>query len=80
VQLYLHTLKILSANSGMSHHDGHIVYGLVEPTYFKTQWCKEKELNVGEIVAIIPAQGGSKGLVGKNLRPISGQPLVAWSV
>jgi hypothetical protein len=53
---------------------------LVEPTYFKTQWCKEKELNVGEIVAIIPAQGGPKGLVGKNLRPISGQPLVARSV
>jgi hypothetical protein len=64
----------------MSHHDGRIIYGLVEATYFKTQWCKEKEQNMNEIVAIIPTQGGSKGLVGKNLRPISDQLLVAWSV
>ena len=80
MQQYLHTLKILNADSRMSHHDGRIIYGLVEATYFKTQWCKEKEQNMNEIVAIIPTQGGSKGLVGKNLRPISDQLLVAWSV
>jgi len=31
-------------------------------------------------VAIIPARGGSKGIPRKNLIPICGQPLVAWSI
>lgn len=31
-------------------------------------------------LAIIPARGGSKGLPGKNIRPIGGLPLIAWSV
>ncbi len=34
----------------------------------------------GKVLAIIPARGGSKGLPGKNLRPLSGRPLVAWPV
>lgn len=32
------------------------------------------------LLAIIPARGGSKGLPGKNLRPIAGKPLIAWSI
>jgi len=32
------------------------------------------------IVAIIPARGGSKGLPKKNIRPINGLPLIAWSI
>lgn len=32
------------------------------------------------ILAIIPARGGSKGLPGKNLRPLAGKPLIAWSI
>ena len=32
------------------------------------------------ILALIAARGGSKRLVGKNLRPLGGQPLVAWSI
>jgi CMP-N,N'-diacetyllegionaminic acid synthase len=32
------------------------------------------------ILAIIPARGGSKGLPGKNIRPLSGVPLIAWSI
>ena len=31
-------------------------------------------------LAVIPARGGSKGLPGKNIRPIAGKPLLAWSI
>ncbi|MEX0955339.1 MAG: acylneuraminate cytidylyltransferase family protein [Rhizobiaceae bacterium] len=30
--------------------------------------------------AIIPARGGSKGLLGKNTRPLAGYPLISWSI
>lgn len=33
-----------------------------------------------EVVAIIPARGGSKGVPGKNLRPLAGKPLLVWSI
>ena len=33
-----------------------------------------------EYVAVIPARGGSKGVPGKNVRPVAGKPLLAWSV
>jgi N-acylneuraminate cytidylyltransferase/CMP-N,N'-diacetyllegionaminic acid synthase len=29
---------------------------------------------------LIPARGGSKGLPGKNVRPLLGKPLIGWSV
>lgn len=32
------------------------------------------------ILAVIPARGGSKGLPGKNLRPLGGLPLIAHSI
>jgi CMP-N,N'-diacetyllegionaminic acid synthase len=32
------------------------------------------------IVCVIAARGGSKGLPGKNLRPLLGKPLIAWSI
>ncbi|MDV2857683.1 acylneuraminate cytidylyltransferase family protein [Oceanimonas sp. CAM02] len=31
-------------------------------------------------LAIIPARGGSKRLPGKNVLPLSGKPLIAWSI
>ncbi len=31
-------------------------------------------------VALIQARGGSKGVPGKNIRPLGGFPLIAWSV
>ena len=31
-------------------------------------------------VCVIGARGGSKGLPGKNLRPLLGKPLIAWSI
>lgn len=33
-----------------------------------------------DVLAVIPARGGSKGLPGKNLAPFLGRPLIAWSV
>jgi N-acylneuraminate cytidylyltransferase len=34
----------------------------------------------GHILAIIPARGGSKGLPGKNLRPLGGMPLIVHAI
>jgi N-acylneuraminate cytidylyltransferase len=31
-------------------------------------------------LAIVPARGGSKGLPGKNLKPLLGKPMIAWSI
>lgn len=36
--------------------------------------------NEKKILAIIPARGGSKGLPGKNIRFLSGKPLLAWAI
>ncbi|MDM7322334.1 MAG: acylneuraminate cytidylyltransferase family protein [Gammaproteobacteria bacterium] len=33
-----------------------------------------------EVLALIPARGGSKGLPGKNIRPLGGKPLIKWSI
>lgn len=33
-----------------------------------------------EVLALIPARGGSKGIPRKNIRPFSGSPLIAWSI
>ncbi len=32
------------------------------------------------IIGLIPARGGSKGLPGKNIRPLCGKPLIAWTI
>ncbi len=32
------------------------------------------------VLAIIPARGGSKRLPGKNVRDLSGKPLIAWTI
>jgi len=33
-----------------------------------------------KILALIPARGGSKGLFKKNIRPLLGKPLIAWTI
>lgn len=33
-----------------------------------------------KILAIIPARAGSKGLPGKNIKPLLGKPLIAWTI
>jgi CMP-N-acetylneuraminic acid synthetase len=40
------------------------------------------ETNQGsaKILAVIPARGGSKGVVRKNIRPICGKPLIAYTI
>ena len=37
-------------------------------------------INDKSVLAIIPARGGSKGLPGKNIRPLLGKPLIGWSI
>jgi CMP-N,N'-diacetyllegionaminic acid synthase len=32
------------------------------------------------VLAIIPARGGSKGVPQKNIQPVAGHPLIAWTV
>jgi CMP-N,N'-diacetyllegionaminic acid synthase len=32
------------------------------------------------ILAIVPARGGSKGIPRKNLAPLAGKPLIAWTI
>ncbi len=36
--------------------------------------------NLPKILAIIPARGGSKGVPGKNIKPILGKPLLAYTI
>lgn len=37
-------------------------------------------INGRQVLAIIPARGGSKGLRGKNVRELCGKPLIAWTI
>ena len=39
-------------------------------------------MNINElnIVSIIPARGGSKGILNKNIIPFCGHPLISWSI
>ncbi len=37
-------------------------------------------MEVHPLLAVIPARGGSKGLPGKNVRPLAGLPLIAHSI
>ena len=32
------------------------------------------------VVALIPARSGSKGVIDKNIKPLSGHPLIAFSI
>jgi CMP-N-acetylneuraminic acid synthetase len=33
-----------------------------------------------DCVTLIPARGGSKGIPGKNIKPLAGKPLIAWTL
>src|SRR5271170_6319426 len=51
----------------------------------KLDWSPEKPFllhghDSGEILALIPARGGSKSIPRKNIIEIAGKPLIAWSI
>jgi CMP-N-acetylneuraminic acid synthetase len=35
---------------------------------------------LGPVLAVIPARGGSKGVPRKNIRPVAGKPLIAYTI
>ena len=35
---------------------------------------------MSQILAIIPARGGSKGVPGKNIKALAGKPLIAYAI
>jgi CMP-N,N'-diacetyllegionaminic acid synthase len=35
---------------------------------------------MAKVLCLINARGGSKGLPGKNIKPLAGKPLIAWSI
>lgn len=37
-------------------------------------------MNTGRTLALIPARGGSKGLPGKNIKPLAGRPLITHAI
>lgn len=37
-------------------------------------------MKMAEVLALIPARGGSKGILRKNIRNFAGFPLIAWSI
>jgi CMP-N,N'-diacetyllegionaminic acid synthase len=37
-------------------------------------------INGKTVLALIPARGGSKGIIGKNIRDFAGKPLLAWTI
>lgn len=39
-----------------------------------------KREDAGQVLALVTARGGSKGLPRKNVLPLAGRPLIAWSI
>jgi len=40
----------------------------------------DQDAKLAGATAVIPARGGSKGIPGKNLRPLLGRPLLIWTI
>ena len=41
---------------------------------------KQLMIKSKKVLAVIPARGGSKGLPGKNIKPLLGKPLIVWTI
>ena len=41
---------------------------------------QQGEISLSNVIALIPARAGSKGVPNKNVRPLGGRPLLAWSI
>ncbi len=39
-----------------------------------------KNKNLENVIALIPARGGSKGIPGKNIKKMNGKPLIAYTI
>jgi len=37
-------------------------------------------MNIDKILVVIPARGGSKGVPGKNIKPLAGKPLIYYTI
>lgn len=37
-------------------------------------------MKLPRLLAIVPARGGSKGIPGKNIKPLAGRPLIGWTL
>lgn len=40
----------------------------------------DKKRKYGEVLALIPARGGSKSVPRKNILPLNGKPMIAWAI
>ena len=39
-----------------------------------------EHIDIGKVFAIIPARSGSKGVKNKNIRPLNGYPMIAYTI
>lgn len=46
----------------------------------RTRACRRESRTDVRVVGLVPARGGSKGIVGKNLLSIGGRPLLAYTI
>ena len=45
------------------------------------RFCRVRQTDSApNLIALIPARGGSKGLPGKNILPLGGMPLIGWTI
>lgn len=72
---------MLGSHGGCRPHNYNELEVLVTLSGEDRQWPK-RQGGAAAIcaLAIIPARGGSKGLPRKNVRPLCGKPLIAWTI
>jgi len=51
----------------------------IDTSFFVTFFSRDSFIGMN-VLAIIQARGGSKGIPGKNIKPLCGKPLIAWTI